>query len=212
MSYEIRPFQSENVPPLPAEAQRLARNALRRASLCKQPIDFEIGCGVGKHPLEYCQANPERHLIAVEHTKTKFASFLEHWRKSKLKLPNLTALQCNAVSFMKDAVEPATFDRIFLLYPNPEPQARNRRWFLAPVMGRILETLKPGGTITLATNVSSYFKEAMDYAQKSWGLKVLQKRNLNKETMPVSSARTHFEKKYLERGETCFEVVFQKPL
>ncbi len=41
----------------------------------EMPLDIEVGCGVGLHPIQYSLANPDRFLVALEHTREKFEKF-----------------------------------------------------------------------------------------------------------------------------------------
>ncbi len=47
----------------------------RKLKTLNMPLDIEIGCGVGMHPLLYASAHPERFLIAIEKTREKFGKF-----------------------------------------------------------------------------------------------------------------------------------------
>ena len=77
-----------------------------------------------------------------------------------------------------------------------------------PFMSYLVETLKPKGIITLATNEKYYFDESLENAENIFGLKVLENRIVDKSEKP----RTHFEKKYLERGEICYNLMLIKAL
>jgi tRNA G46 methylase TrmB len=79
-----------------------------------------------------------------------------------------------------------------------------------PFMARLLETLKRGGTLRLATNLEFYADEAADFGVREWGL-VLEDRRAFTSAAPIEGApRTHFEKKYLEDGQTCHDLVFRR--
>lgn len=193
MELSVRKFNPHSI-----EAPR----DLQRPGVAVGPLDLEIGCGVGWHPIAYAQANADRRLIAIEHTRAKFESFER--RLQKHNLANLLAVHADAVRWITHAIGNESLDRVFILYPNPEPQAKNKRWFRMPFMEELLRKLKPNGTITLATNIGEYAAEAREYAMQHWGLELV------KESTP-RKPRTHFEKKYLERGEECFDLVFRKP-
>ncbi len=173
------------------------------------PIDLEIGCGVGLHSIRYALANPDRRLIAIEHTKEKFESFERRW-VAHSSPSNLLPVHADAVHWITHALAAETIDRVFILYPNPEPKAPNQRWLRRPFFERLLTVIRPGGQITLATNIESYLDEAVLYATRFWNLSGSGGRQLRVTDHPSPSPRTHFEKKYLERGETCFDVTFLK--
>lgn len=171
------------------------------------PTDLEIGCGVGMHPIQYAQKNPDRNLIAIEHTRDKFEKFQRRFSNHG-NLQNLTALHTNAISWVTHFCPSESIERIFLLYPNPEHQNPAKRWFLMPFFSEILRVLKPAGEILLATNEQGYRDEALERAEQKWNLNLTNSREMR--AQDVAKGRTHFEIKYLKRGETCFELRFSK--
>ena len=177
-------------------------------------LDIEVGCGVGLHPIRYGQAHPGRLLIAIEHTPSRFEAF--HRRLAHHpEIRNVQAIQADAVSWITHCVRPSSVDRYFFLYPNPYPKRTdlNKRWHAMPFFSQVLRTLKPGGTLTLATNEEFYFREALDYLTGPWGMTLVQAReHSNPESVegPGGGARTHFEKKYLMRGQVCRDLVVRK--
>jgi tRNA G46 methylase TrmB len=171
------------------------------------PLDLEIGCGVGWHPVRYARENTDRFLIALEHTRAKFDRFQSRIDGNS-PLPNLLPIHADAVRWITHCLAPASLDRVFILYPNPEPKAPNKRWLRMPFMHRLLETIKPGGEIILATNEKAYFDEALAFAVQTWRLKVARQESFTTHSERGQTPRTHFEKKYLLRGETCFEARF----
>ncbi|RYZ76552.1 MAG: SAM-dependent methyltransferase [Proteobacteria bacterium] len=173
------------------------------------PWDLEIGCGVGWHPIQYAKANKDRRLIAIEHTREKFEKFAGRVDRHP-ELSNILPVHADAMRWVTHAIPAESVDRVFLLYPNPEPKASNKRWLRMPFFQRLLEIMKPGATLTLATNIESYFQEALEYGQKAWGLELVETRSFKLEDELPGLPRTHFEKKYLVRGETCFDVTFRK--
>jgi tRNA (guanine-N7-)-methyltransferase len=200
----MRDFNAKNIPtPRLTQAQV---EQLQTLFLSSKEVDLEIGCGVGWHPLQYQHANPQRNLIACERTKDKYQSFagryLNHSSPS-----NLVPLHCDAIGLLQHFIPENSLSQIFLMYPNPEPKNPAQRWFLMPAMKLILSRLKPGGLIQLRTNIESYATEARNSAAENWSLEPLVFRQVSKLEKPVS----HFEKKYLARGETCIEFVCKKP-
>jgi len=170
------------------------------------PLDLEIGCGVGWHPIRYACDNPQRRLVAIEHTRSKFNRFRSRL-KSHPDLANLLPVHADAVRWVAHNLGPNSIERCFFLYPNPEPKAPNRRWMRSPFMHHLLSTIKHGGMLTLASNERWYIDEACEWAERFWKLEapnVIEISGANVESGPP--ARTHFEKKYLARGQICFNV------
>jgi tRNA (guanine-N7-)-methyltransferase len=167
-------------------------------------LDIEIGCGVGWHPIQYTKLNPDRYLVAIEHTREKFEKFRTRVEKNA-QLKNLLPIHANAIAWITHSLEPESVSKIFILYPNPERKAANKRWIRMPFMSKLIEVLKPDGEIIIATNEPFYWGEIVKTAP-AIGLKVATERKLGLK----DKARTHFEKKYLARGETCFDLVLVK--
>jgi tRNA G46 methylase TrmB len=172
-----------------------------------RPVDVEIGCGVGFHPLRYARENPGRQLVAFERTKEKFEKFAVRIQNHE-ELPNLTAIHGDALPWIAHAIAPASVDRYFILYPNPYPKEsqRNLRFPFMPAFRLIHDSMKKGALLTLATNSASYAEEAAYGFVKEWGMELVEK-SLLPENFPP---RTHFEKKYLARGERCWNLLFRR--
>ena len=162
---------------------------------------LEIGSGVGWHPIQEAKNHPEVALVAVERTLEKYQSF--EGRLAKHELRNLLPIHSDIVPWLWHLPCEVKFDKIWILYPNPEPQNKNQRWINSPFFSHILERLKPQGEIEMATNIEEYAKEIVDVGQSEWGVSF----KLSEHT---GAPRTHFEKKYLLRGEKCWSLVFKK--
>ena len=176
-----------------------------------EPLDLEIGAGVGFHALQYARQNPERQLIAIEHTREKYQKFERRWcnhLEQKGEPQNLIPVHANAISWVAYSLMPESVERIFLWYPNPEPKNKNKRWVNMPFMSCLLEVLQTGGELSMATNIESYALEAKEQMQSVWEMKPLGEKHLREGDI---TPRTHFEKKYLARGEVCWDLKWKKP-
>ena len=74
-----------------------------------------------------------------------------------------------------------------------------------PFFEFLLSRLQVGGTVTVASNIADYIAEAEQQLMNVWKLPYV------KETIASTSARTHFEIKYLKRGELCQQLIISKP-
>ncbi len=176
-----------------------------------QPLDLEIGAGQGLHAVRYSLANPGRTLIAIERTEERFSRlhrrFINHGSPI-----NLFPYRADAIPFVVHFIKDASIDRLFLFYPNPYPKARqaNLRWHFHPFMQCLKRKLKPAATLQIATNLEWYEAEAVQALTNSLGFDLLLRRKIQFDAQ--ASPRTHFERKYLMQGQTCFDLVFQKRL
>lgn len=177
--------------------------------LSDRPLFVEIGAGVGWFGLQEAHARPCHDFIAIEHTRTRFHKF-ERRLENHPALTNLKAIHADAIPWITQHLGPESVDGYYILYPNPYPKAkqRNKRWHAMPFMAHCIETLKPGGQITLATNETFYADEALQFFLDAWKLTLVERTTL---TNPTLTPRTHFEKKYLDRGEICHNLVVEKP-
>lgn len=164
---------------------------------------LEIGAGRGLHAVQFAQTNPDKQLIAIERTKVKFEDFAK--RALAEKLDNLTPVHADAIPWVVHALPPRSLDGVFLLYPNPEPKNAQQRWLNMPFFEFLISRLKPEAKVVLATNIEDYFEEAKAQTEQVWQLP------FKAFEVDKSSKRTHFEIKYLARGETCYQLEITKP-
>lgn len=184
------------------EALRPPRDFVRPSLPNDLPIWLEIGAGVGLHALTCARQNPEIELYAIERTAEKFQKF---WQSFQANPPsNLHPIHADAIPWVVHALPEDSLERIFLLYPNPEPKNPAQRWLNMPFFAFLLSRLKSNGQIHLASNIPDYIAEARQQAEQVWHLPFT-------EHDITGQGRTHFEIKYLERGEPCVELVFTKP-
>lgn len=179
---------------------------LPKISLPELPneLTIEIGCGVGLHPIKYATANPEEPLLAIERTSEKFKHFQNRINHHP-HLKNIYPLHADAISVITHLIKDNSVKKYFILYPNPYPKKndQNKRFYAMPFMEEILRTLKPNGEIELATNDPNYRNECIEFFTQTWGLRLLNN------SLYKNTPRTHFEKKYLERGEDCYNIIFK---
>lgn len=169
----------------------------------KAPQYLEIGAGRGKHALMFAQDNPDKYLIAIERTRNKFNNFAD--KSQQLSLNNLLPIHADAIPWVVHALAPKSLAGVFLLYPNPEPKNPSQRWLNMPFFEFLLSRMQDNAKLILATNIQSYIEEAEQQAKDLWKL-TPQVTEVDKQ-----SERTHFEVKYLARGETCWQLELVKP-
>ena len=168
-----------------------------------EPICVEIGAGKGKHALLFSSQHPEHKLIAIERTREKYLAMQKQHALERQ--GNLQVVHADAMPWIVHALLPTQVQQFFILYPNPEPHNPAQRWLNMPFFEFLLSRLKVAGTVTLASNIPEYIAEAQQQLIETWKLPFV------KEVIPATSARTHFEIKYLQRGELCQQLIITKP-
>lgn len=190
----LRTFEPSRVPrpPLVPETHAWSKFAY---------LDLEVGAGNGMFAEEYCLLHSERALLSLERT------FLRSQALMNRRQPNLFSYRVDAVNFVTHFLPSQSVNRIFILYPNPYPKAKqsNLRWHNMPFMECLLSRLKSGGELNIATNILSYRNEALVAMCQRWDLRLTLSESF------VGLPRTAFERKYLARGEECWNMVFVKP-
>ena len=163
----------------------------------------EIGGGKGKHALSFALQHPDKHLIAIERTRNKFDAFAK--LAAQQKSSNLNAIHADAIAWIVHAIAPNSIERIFILYPNPEQHNPNQQWLNMPFFEFLLSRLQVNREVVLATNIEAYMDNAEQQANEVWCLPN------TRHKVASDSQRTHFEVKYLARGETCWQLNMRKP-
>lgn len=172
---------------------------------------LEIGAGRGKHALEYANSHPTQTVFAIERTRNKFTAFYKAFlqgkkiEQGKSSYSNLYPIHADAIAWVTHAVPKNSLSKIFLLYPNPERNNLNQQWLNMPFFEFLLSRLQPQGQIILASNVPYYLDNAVKQASQIWQLPY------ELTDVHQDSQRTHFEIKYLARGERCQQIILTKP-
>lgn len=192
----MRAFQKDKVP-----ATRGTYKFIDTA----MPIDLEIGSGNGRHSIGYCKQNPERYLISIERTKNKFSK-MKRRLDNHPQINNLEIIHEDAISYVAHIVPDNSLSKVFILYPNPYPKNPAARFPHMPFMSCLLNKLRTNGTLTMASNCKFYMDEAKEILPANYNLSLLCEEQWNIE----KGVRTNFELKYLERGEVCTNLTFQK--
>ncbi len=202
-----RTFKSRPIA-LRTDASKIKTCGAALEKLLNHPfLAVEIGCGVGLHPIKYATEFSERAIVAIERTSDKFSRFARRVVAHPDLHSRLCAVHADAFQFMDELLTRNSVDEVWILYPNPEPKKASRRWFHTPFTSRLVEFLKPNAKIFLATNIQSYAADC-EKSAAAFGLVVIRSIRVSRKSHPDWQPRTHFEKKYFERGETLFDLEF----
>ncbi|MEO5667296.1 MAG: hypothetical protein ABIR96_04480 [Bdellovibrionota bacterium] len=201
----MRVFDSSKIPPPRGFESFRAPPGFDRYAL-------EIGAGAGWHATVYATTHPETCLFAVEHSRARFSRLESRARHAHLK--NFLIFHADAESFVVHCVADVSLDRVMILYPNPYPKASqsNKRWHEMPFMAALLSKMKAEAVLEFATNEDSYAADFFERMTETWGLEIIANQRISKDADPDFKARTHFEKKYFERGEMLHLMEFRRPL
>lgn len=182
---------------------------------------LDIGSGAGMWAIQCAKKHPEWRILAIERTKEKYRAFQSAVQRELKAQPTtqsdmltgLLAVFADAVPFCTQMIKPSSIDSCSILYPNPYPKESqsNKRFHRMPFFHLLLDLLKPGATLEMATNEGWLAQEMQSYLSGYWRLELLASHTLDDRCLRERPARTHFEKKYLERGMTCHNLLYKKP-
>ncbi len=178
----------------------------REAVFSRPRLHVEIGCGKGLGLAEKAAAEEDAFFLGIDRCAERFRAAAA--RAGVSGAGNLLVVRRDAVPLVAFHFPPSSVDAFDFLYPDPWPKAAHakRRWHLHPFALRLVRTLKPGGTLHVASDRPGYVLEAA----AAYTLLGLALERLG--PVPPGSRRSHFEVKYLARGMTLCETTLRKPV
>jgi len=186
---------------------------------------LEVGFGGGEHLAGQAKKNPDTAIIGSEVFINGVASLLAHitghHEDGNLSDEEITITDDrndNIRIYNKDVrqlfphIADETFDRIFVLFPDPWPKFKhkNRRFIGPDNLPELARMLKKGGVLRVATDHKVY---------KGWALKQLGKDNNFKWTAKSSNdwrnepsdwVRTRYQEKAIREGRKAVWLDFEK--
>jgi tRNA (guanine-N7-)-methyltransferase len=173
----------------------------------KAPKILEIGFGMGETTATIAAAHPQSDYLALEVHSPGVGSLLK--QIGELGLTNVRIIQHDAVEVLRDMIADVSLDGVHIFFPDPWHKARHnkRRLIQSPFVARLVQKLKPGGYIHVAT-------DWQDYAGQI--LAVLSAESLLQNTARDFAARpdyrplTKFEQRGLRLGHGVWDLVFRR--
>ncbi|MDR1691460.1 MAG: hypothetical protein LBR35_01295 [Rickettsiales bacterium] len=149
--------------------ERLVADVLPSVVL-KLPLQFEnkfkevhldIGFGTGTNLNYKIQKNPDIFFIGAEpfiNGTAQFLSLLPEELRAHIQIYN------DDITEIWNEFEDATFDKVYLLYPDPWPKARHekRRFVSVNNLLSVHRLLKSGGTIDIVSDIAHYIELLME--------------------------------------------------
>ena len=175
----------------------------------RNPLNLEIGFGVGNFLIEMGIRSPNENLIGIDFYHKGIRKVIT--RIDKHEVYNARIIYGDAKNKIPLLFNPEEVSRIYINFPDPWPKKRHhKRRLIKPDFIKVLaEKLKPNGEIHIATDHEAYAKEILDFFENEQALK--NKNGIGtflfqKEGIPKSK----YEKKFICAGERIFYLEFQK--
>lgn len=162
--HELISFGRRRGRKLSARQSALLRNFLPRLAFdaaarreASRTTWLEIGFGGGEHLLWQARHNPDVMLIGSEPYEDGVVKVLSAVEAEGLK--NVQIHMGDARELAR-AIEPASIDRVFILFPDPWPKRKHakRRLVNRALLGQLARVMKPGAELRLATDIADYVR------------------------------------------------------
>ncbi len=187
----------------------------------KEHYWLEVGFGGGEHLAGQALVHPEVGFIGAEPFVNGVASLLAHLNGCDMgtvqKTPNLLdPKRVDNVRIFPDDIRllfpnfpDESFDKIFVLYPDPWPKARHedRRFLTQTNLKELHRLLKPKGQLRVATDVSGYASWALEQIECS-DLFTSVKDDIY--TPPAGWISTRYEQKGIKAGRKPVYFIYEK--
>ena len=167
-----------------------------RALKTAAEVWLEIGFGGGEHMAGQAARRPEVLILGVEPFLNGVASALRHIDEQGL--DNVRVRQGDARDVLA-ALEPASLDRAFILFPDPWPKARHhkRRLIQAETIAALARALRRGGTLRFATDWKDYAAWTLERMLNAPDFRWLAERADDWRQPPADHLTTRYEMKAL---------------
>lgn len=180
---------------------------------------LEVGFGGGEHLATQAKRYPNVAFIGAEPFLNGVASLLSHlngtWGKAVKETPLIEEGRTDNVRIYPDDIRHLfdcfsdnSFDRIFILYPDPWPKARHedRRFAGGKNLKQLYRILKPNGQLRIATDVQDYADWAVEQIENS---KLFQRTHDDIRKPFDDWVSTRYEQKGLKAGRIPTYLVYK---
>jgi tRNA (guanine-N7-)-methyltransferase len=179
-------------------AQAFGRNA---------PKVLEIGFGMGDSTAAIALAHPENDYLALEVHTPGVGSLLKLIDAQQIS--NIRIIQHDAVEVVRDMLLDASLDGVHIFFPDPWHKARHnkRRLIQPPFIARLVQKLKPGGYIHVATDWQDYAGQVLAVLSAE---PLLVNTAADFATRPAYRPMTKFEQRGIRLGHGVWDLVFRR--
>ena len=166
---------------------------------------LEIGFGGGEHLAHHARLNQHVSFLGAEAFKNGVAKLLAHLAADSIS--NVHVFYGDARELL-EALPDQSFERIYLLYPDPWPKERQkkRRFVNAANLAEITRVLMPGGFFLFASDIPDYVDWTIDHVAKIGNLHLLG----GKDQPFENWTQTRYEAKAIREGRVPAYVTFRK--
>jgi tRNA (guanine-N7-)-methyltransferase len=169
------------------------------------PKILEIGFGMGEPTAKIALDHPQNDYLALEVHPPGVGSLLKQIDAQGIQ--NIRIIQHDAVEVLRDMVNDATLDGVHIFFPDPWHKARHnkRRLIQSPFIAKLVQKIKPGGYIHVATDWQEYAVQVLAVLGAE---PLLQNTATDYADKPAYRPLTKFEQRGLNLGHGVWDLVF----
>jgi tRNA (guanine-N7-)-methyltransferase len=170
---------------------------------------LEIGPGQGYLLLGQAKINPDKKFVAIEFGKKRYYRLIG--RIEKLGIGNIQLVAGLAQTVVPRYLPLGTFERTYVLFPDPWPKARHaqHRLLTADFIAVLACILKPDGDLIIATDYGPYAEWVARNGEKVRALERLGSPYCDQSQIP-DYLPTYFGKKWRGQGKDIFFLRYLK--
>lgn len=166
---------------------------------------LEIGPGRGDSLLFLAQNDPAKKFVAVEIGKKRYFRLIPRLEKKEIK--NVFLIRGDARVVLPQFFKEGTFEKIYVLFPDPWPKDRHsfRRLLTLEFLSLLAHHLRKDGELVIATDVESYANATLENLKQ---IQSLQEKKISDDSpLPL---QTFFEQKWRGQGKKIHTLLFVK--
>jgi tRNA (guanine-N7-)-methyltransferase len=175
----------------------------------ERPLRIEIGVGNSSFLVEVARRAPDFNYLGFEYSRKRVLKFLKKVEEAGLSIVRVLPLN---VSLILDFAFPSSsIDHFYINHPDPWPKRRHakKRFVCAENARRLVRLLRPGGGISLRTDVPSYAAQMAEVLDANEGLLNLAGKG-SFASKPIEPFTTAFEERFLAQGHPIYYLEYRK--
>ena len=171
------------------------------------PKILEIGFGNGESTAAIALAHPENDYLAIEVHTPGVGNLLKLIEAQQI--ANLRIIQHDAVEVLRDMLAANSLDGVHIFFPDPWHKARHnkRRLIQPPFVAQLVQHLKPGGYIHVATDWQDYAEQVLAVLNAE---PLLENTAADYAPRPEHRPLTKFEQRGIRLGHGVWDLVFRR--
>lgn len=168
---------------------------------------LEIGFGMGDSTAAIAQAHPENDYLALEVHTPGVGNLLKLIDAQQI--ANLRIIQHDAVEVLRDMIADGSLSGVHIFFPDPWHKARHnkRRLIQAPFVTQLVQKLRPGGYLHVATDWQDYAEQVLRVLGEE---PLLENTAADYAPRPAYRPLTKFEQRGIRLGHGVWDLVFRR--